>query len=114
MTNSFELIELILNYNNSVLQTIIVVEIIFNYMYYCVNSRSRLHFPPVSVCFSVCFLPSHGSSGVLNDFFPFSKQFGFRVFLVHPTMVSVLLSASVERCFVSRMRGFFSQIKEKL
>ena len=31
---------------------------------------------------------------------------GFGVFLVHPTVVSVLLSASVERCFVSRMRYF--------
>ena len=31
----------------------------------------------------------------------------FWVFLVHPNMVSVLLSASVERCFVSRMRDFF-------
>ena len=29
------------------------------------------------------------------------------LFLVHPTVVSVLLSASVERCFVSRMRDFF-------
>ena len=28
--------------------------------------------------------------------------------LVHPPMASVLLSASVERCFVSRMRDFFS------
>ena len=27
--------------------------------------------------------------------------------MVHPTMVSVLLSALVERCFVSRMRDFF-------
>ena len=26
------------------------------------------------------------------------------VFLVHPTVVSVLLSASVHRCFVSHMR----------
>ena len=26
--------------------------------------------------------------------------------LVHPTVVSLLLSASVERCFVSRMRDF--------
>ena len=31
----------------------------------------------------------------------------FWVFLVHPTVVSVLLSASVEKCFVSRMRDFF-------
>ena len=29
--------------------------------------------------------------------------------LVHPPMASVLLSASVERCFVSRMRDFFSR-----
>ena len=27
--------------------------------------------------------------------------------LVHPSMASVLLSASVKRCFVSRMRDFF-------
>ena len=31
---------------------------------------------------------------------------GFWVFFVHPTVVSVLLSAYVERCFVSRMRDF--------
>ena len=37
---------------------------------------------------------------VLDDFFC------FWVFFVHPTVVSVLLSASVERCFVSRMRDF--------
>ena len=36
----------------------------------------------------------------------FSKNSGFWVFLVNPTVVSVLLSASVERCFVSRMRDF--------
>ena len=36
-------------------------------------------------------------------FFPFSY---FCVFLVHPTVVSVLLSASVERFDVSRMRDF--------
>ena len=35
---------------------------------------------------------------------------GFGVFLVHPPMASVLLSASVERCFVSRMRDFYSTI----
>ena len=44
---------------------------------------------------------------VLDDFFSFSKKSGFGVFLVHPTMVSVLLYALVERCFVSRMRDFF-------
>ena len=32
---------------------------------------------------------------------------GFWVFLDHPPMTSVLLSALVERCFVSRMRDFF-------
>ena len=44
----------------------------------------------------------------MDDFFRFSKDLGFWVFLVHPTVVSVLLSPSVERCFVSRMRDFFS------
>ena len=44
----------------------------------------------------------------LENFFCFSKKLGFGVFLVHPIMVSVLLCASVERCFVSRMRDFFS------
>ena len=39
-------------------------------------------------------------------FFPFKKKLGFWVFLVHPTVVSVLLSASVERFDVSRMRDF--------
>ena len=43
----------------------------------------------------------------MDDFFRFSKNLGFWVFLVHPTVVSVLLSASVERFFVSRMRDFF-------
>ena len=38
---------------------------------------------------------------VLDYFFRFSKNLGFWVFLV-----SVLLSASVERFFVSRMRDF--------
>ena len=46
----------------------------------------------------------------MDDFFHFSKKFGFRVFLVHPTVVLVLLSASVERCFVSRMRDFLLQV----
>ena len=32
-------------------------------------------------------------------FFRFSKKSCFLVFLVHPTVVLVLLSASVERCF---------------
>ena len=40
-------------------------------------------------------------------FFVFFKNLGSWVFLVHPNVVSVLLSASVERCFVSRMRFFF-------
>ena len=40
-------------------------------------------------------------------FFRFSKKLGFWVYLVHPTVVSALLSPSVERCFVSRMRDFF-------
>ena len=39
--------------------------------------------------------------------FPFFKKMGFWVFLVHPTVVSVLLSASVERCFVSSMQDFY-------
>ena len=42
----------------------------------------------------------------MDDFFRLKKKLGFRVFLVHPTVVSVLLSASVKRCFVSRMRDF--------
>ena len=40
-------------------------------------------------------------------FFHFSRKSGFGVFLVHPPMALVLLSASVERCFVTRMRDFF-------
>ena len=44
---------------------------------------------------------------VLDDFFLFSKNSEFWVFLVYPTVVSVLRSASVERCFVSRMQDFF-------
>ena len=45
-------------------------------------------------------------------FFPFLSLFflffGFCVFLVHPTVASVLLSASVERFDVSRMWDFFN------
>ena len=40
---------------------------------------------------------------LLDNFF---FKLGFWVFLVHPTVVLVLLSASVERCFVSCMRDF--------
>ena len=36
----------------------------------------------------------------------FQKNWILGVFLVHPTVVSVLLLASVERCSVSRMRDF--------
>ena len=36
------------------------------------------------------------------------QKFGLLGILGPPTMVSVLLCASVERCFVSRMRDFFS------
>ena len=43
---------------------------------------------------------------VLDDFFRFSKKSGFGVFLVHLPMALVLLSASVERCFVYRIRDF--------
>ena len=39
-------------------------------------------------------------------FFPFLIFFGFCVFLVHPTVVSVLVSASVEIFDVSCMRDF--------
>ena len=45
---------------------------------------------------------------VFGDFFSFFKKIGVLwVFLVHPPMASVLLSALVEICFVSRMRDFF-------
>ena len=44
----------------------------------------------------------------------FSKKLGFWVFLVHPTVVSVLLSASVERCFVSRMWDFYFKFYPRL
>ena len=40
-------------------------------------------------------------------FLRYLKNSGFWLILVHPTVVSVLLSASVERCFVSRTRDFF-------
>ena len=55
----------------------------------------------------LAYLSTFLSFCVLDDFFRFSKKLGFWVFLVHPTVVSVLLSASVERCFVSRMPDFF-------
>ena len=42
---------------------------------------------------------------------PRKKKFFLADFaLVHPPMASVLLSALVERCFVSRMRDFFLQL----
>ena len=65
---------------------------------------------PYKTCISLilAYLWTFLSFCVLDDFFRFSKKFGFWVFLVHPTVVSVLLSASVERCFVSRMRDFQS------
>ena len=50
---------------------------------------------------------------VLDGFFRFSKKSGFGVFLVHPPMASVLLSASVKRCFVSRMREFYPILKKE-
>ena len=50
---------------------------------------------------------------VLDDFFCFSKFLGFWVFFVHPTVVWVLLSASVKRFFVSRMRDFFQTLSTK-
>ena len=43
---------------------------------------------------------------VCGEFSRFSKKSGFWVILVHPPMASVLLSASIERWFVSRMRDF--------
>ena len=43
-----------------------------------------------------------------------SRNSGFWVFLVHPTVISVLLSASVERCFVSLIRDFFCLDYKKL
>ena len=49
----------------------------------------------------------------MKDFFRFSKESGFGVLLVNPPMASVLLSASVERCFVSRMRDFYYSILYK-
>ena len=47
-------------------------------------------------------------------FFPFfKKKMGFWVFMVHPTVVSLLLSASVERFFFYRMRDFFKNSMKK-
>ena len=48
---------------------------------------------------------------VLDDFLRLKKM-GFWVFLVHPTVVSVLLSASTERFFVSRLRDFLKMFLE--
>ena len=53
------------------------------------------------------------SFSAFDDFFHFSISSGFRVFLVHLTVVSVLLSASVKRCFVSHMRDFSDYIREE-
>ena len=56
------------------------------------------------VSLTLAYFKTFLSFYILDDFFRFSKNLGFWVFLVHPTVVLVLLSASVERCFVSRMR----------
>ena len=49
---------------------------------------------------------------IFEDFFSFSKKSGFGLFLVHRTVVSVLLSALVRICFVSHfyLPGFFIQL----
>ena len=57
--------------------------------------------PLVKGCISNCVIFLDVSE-VLR-FYCFSKKSYFWIFLVHP-MASVLLSPSVERCFVSRMR----------
>ena len=44
---------------------------------------------------------------VLDYFFRYNFFFGFCLFLVHPTVASVLLSALVERFNVTHMRDFF-------
>ena len=49
----------------------------------------------------------------MDDFFACSQKIGFWVFLLHPTVVSVLLPASVKRCFVFRMRDFFKEYSER-
>ena len=46
------------------------------------------------------------SFSVLDDFVRFSINSGFGVFFVHPTVVSVLLSSWIKRCFFSRMQDF--------
>ena len=82
-------------------------------------------FVRLSVCMCVClftfevpfkrlFVPT--SQSQMSNIFMDSESLGFKkkmdfwVFLVHPPMALVLLSALVERCFVSRMRDFFSNI----
>ena len=56
----------------------------------------------------LAYLQTFLSFCVLDYFSLFSQKRGFLVFLVHPSLVSVLLSASVERVGVSRMRDFQS------
>ena len=53
-------------------------------------------------------LPEVGCPIFLEIRNPWGKFFFVDFALVHPPMASVLLSASVKRCFVSRMRDFFS------
>ena len=55
----------------------------------------------------LAYLLTFLSFWVMDDFFRLKKKKGLGVFLVHPPMASVLLSASVERCFFYRMRDFF-------
>ena len=56
-----------------------------------------------SVSLILAYFKTFLSFCVLDYFFSFSKNSFFWVFLVHPTVVSVLLSASVERCFVKAL-----------
>ena len=80
---------------------------------------------PYKTCWKLCFpmderpmvegyIANFGITLDVFEFFAFwiifsviPKFLGFWLFLVHPTVVLVLLCASVERCFVSRMRDFF-------
>ena len=65
------------------------------------------------VAFNGVFAPTSRSqmSNIFRDSESLGKSNGkkihFCVFLVHPTVLSVLLSTSDERCFVSRIRDFF-------
>ena len=71
----------------------------------CTQYLARPHIANFGISLNVFFVFFR-----FGFFFLFLIFFGCFVVLVHPTVVLVLISASVKRFDVSRMRDFFSQL----